>query len=123
MKSMSHNRRVIALMLGSLLILGACGSLTGMLQGAAPTASPNPVPGSSIPLRAFVCDEVKVIHYHLGKITADGMSDLTQADVQAALQQRDWTGALRHIVGDTDDTILRTKLNNAAIEALCTPSK
>jgi hypothetical protein len=95
----------------------------GTQQAAVPMASVNPVPNASIPLRAFVCDEVKIIHYHLGKITATGVQDLTKEDVLAALNERDWAGAVRHIVGDTDDTILRVKLNNAAIGALCQPAQ
>lgn len=59
------------------------------------------------------------MHFHLGKITPDGKPDLTKADVLAALDRPDWEPYLHRLTGDTTDTIVANKLNNATIEALC----
>jgi hypothetical protein len=105
-------------MLGSLLIMAACGTAPLTLQlPVVATASPD---ATKPALRPLICDEVQVILPHFGKVKPDGHTpDLTQQDVLDALKSRDWFDQLHHLVGDTDDTIFRVNHNDAGIAAEC----
>lgn len=111
------SRRLIALAMLPLIMLAltACGSLTWTPLPGGATASPD---GGPV-IHAYVCTEIKVVHYHDGKITPDGKPDLKPEDVAAVMAKPDWFDQLHHIVGDTSDTILSSKLNNAVLNALC----
>jgi hypothetical protein len=86
------------------------------LPPAAATVSPN---GSRQPVRALACDELKIVPPHLGKITAAGLDDVQKQDVLSRLALPDWEQQLRHLLGDTSETVAANKANNAALDALC----
>ncbi len=56
---------------------------------------------------------------HAGKITADGKPDISKGDVLTRLALPDWLAQLHRLFGDTDDTLAATKVNNAALRAIC----
>jgi hypothetical protein len=67
---------------------------------------------------------MSVVHFHLGKVDADGKPALTAWDIQQALDARytgqpDAVAQIRRLTGDTDSTIVQVKINNAAWHALC----
>lgn len=70
-------------------------------------------------VRPLACDELKIVNPHLGKITAAGADDVQKPDVLARLALPDWESQLRHLLGDTSDTIAANKANNARLDALC----
>lgn len=65
------------------------------------------------------------MRWHGGKIDPAGNDALTAADVTAALAlPGGWPAQetqLRRLTGDTTDTIIAVKLNNAVLHALCDP--
>lgn len=62
--------------------------------------------------------------WHGGKINPDGSDALKVDDIKAALAMPDWPSAeaqIRRLTGDTTATVVTVKLNNAVLDALCTP--
>lgn len=59
-----------------------------------------------------------MVHYHLGKITPDGVWNATKDDVTKALADPGWVDELHAMFGDTTDTIAQVKANNAALHAI-----
>lgn len=88
-----------------------------MLHPSAPTVSAEATP---LGHRLNVCADMKIVVYHRGKIDpVTQKPNLTIHDIELALSQPDAIPHVRRLTGDTDDTIVATQKNNAAIDALC----
>src|SRR5437868_324255 len=84
-KSRRPARLATACATGLLLILTACASPTITVPPAAATGS-----AERHSVRALACDEIKIVHPHLGKITAAGADDVQKQDILDRLALPDW---------------------------------